>query len=65
VDELTDRELAVLRLLSSELTLREIGTELFVSHNTVKTHSRSVYRKLAASNREEAVNRARELNVLD
>jgi LuxR family transcriptional regulator, maltose regulon positive regulatory protein len=65
VEELTDRELAVLRLLSSELTLREIGTELFVSHNTVKTHSRSVYRKLAASNREEAVNRARELNVLD
>jgi LuxR family transcriptional regulator, maltose regulon positive regulatory protein len=64
-DELTDRELAVLRLLSSELTLREIGVELFVSHNTVKTHSRSVYRKLAASNREEAVNHARQLNVLD
>jgi LuxR family maltose regulon positive regulatory protein len=64
VDELTARELAVLRLLPSDLTLREIGSELFVSHNTVKTHSRSVYRKLAASNREEAVNRARELNVL-
>jgi LuxR family maltose regulon positive regulatory protein len=63
-DELTDRELAVLRLLSSRLSLREIGTELFVSYNTVKTHARGIYRKLSASTRAEAVARARQLGLL-
>ena len=59
-DELTDRELGVLRLLPSELSLREIGNELFVSLNTVKTHVRSIYLKLGAASREQAVARARE-----
>lgn len=62
--ELTDRELAVLRLLRSELSLREIGSALYVSLNTVKTHSRGIYRKLGASSREEAVERARELGLV-
>jgi LuxR family maltose regulon positive regulatory protein len=62
--ELTDRELAVLRLLRSELSLREIGAALYVSLNTVKTHSRGIYRKLDASSRQEAVNRARELGLV-
>jgi len=63
-DELTDRELAVLRLLPSELSRREIADALYVSQNTVKTHVKGIYRKLNASSRSEAVTRARELGVL-
>ena len=63
-EELTDRELAVLRLLSTRLSQREIGRELYVSVNTVKTHSRNLFRKLGASGREDAVERARELGLL-
>jgi LuxR family maltose regulon positive regulatory protein len=64
VEELTDRELAVLRLLPSERSLRQIGAVLYVSYNTVKTHVRGIYQKLAVSTRAEAVARARELNLL-
>ena len=46
VDELSERELAVLRLLASRLSLREFGDELYVSLNTIKTHARDVYAKL-------------------
>jgi ATP/maltotriose-dependent transcriptional regulator MalT len=63
-DELSDREFDVLRLLSTRLTLREIGGELFVSENTVKTHARSIYRKLNAGSRAEAVASARGLELL-
>ena len=63
-DELSDREFDVLRLLSTRLTLREIGGELFVSENTVKTHARSIYRKLNAASRAEAVASARGLELL-
>ncbi len=63
-DELTERELAVLRLLGGELSRRQIAEALFVSLDTVKTHMRGIYRKLGASSREEAVERARELRVL-
>ncbi len=63
-EELTDRELAVLRLLPSELSLREIGSALYVSLNTVKSHAKGVYRKLGASSRDEAVDRARELGLV-
>lgn len=62
--ELTDRELAVLRLLDTDLSQREIGTALYVSLNTVKTHTRGIFRKLRASNRREAVERARALGLL-
>jgi LuxR family maltose regulon positive regulatory protein len=62
--DLTDRELAVLRLLPSKLSLREIGSALYVSLNTVKSHSKGIYRKLGASSREEAVERARELGLV-
>ena len=47
--ELSDRELVILRLLASELSQREIGSELFVSFNTVKSHTRSVFRKLGVA----------------
>jgi LuxR family maltose regulon positive regulatory protein len=55
---LSDRERAVLRALSGPLTLREIAAELHVSHNTVKTQVRSVFRKLGAHDRAGAVARA-------
>ena len=58
-------ELGVLRLLATDLTQREIGTQLYLSVNTVKTHTRSLYRKLGASSREEAVTRASALGLLD
>jgi LuxR family maltose regulon positive regulatory protein len=57
--ELTARELAVLRLFDGELSHRQIGENLYVSLNTVKTHVRSIYRKLGVSSREEALERAR------
>jgi LuxR family maltose regulon positive regulatory protein len=63
-EQLTDREAAVLRFLPTMMSNHEIAAELFVSVNTVKTHLRSIYRKLAAADRREAVTRARELELL-
>jgi LuxR family maltose regulon positive regulatory protein len=63
-DELTAREEAVLRLLPSGLSAREIGSELGISRDTIKTHTKSIYRKLGVSSRREAVARARELELL-
>jgi LuxR family maltose regulon positive regulatory protein len=62
--ELSEREIAVLRLLATDLSQREIGAELYVSFNTVKTHTRTVFRKLGVSSREDAVARGRELGLL-
>lgn len=63
-DELTPKELEVLRLLATRLSRREIGERLYVSLNTVKTHQRAVYRKLGVEHRGAAVSRARELGLL-
>jgi LuxR family maltose regulon positive regulatory protein len=57
---LTDRELAVWRYLSTPLSAREIADALFISRNTLKSHLRSIYRKLGASTRHDAVVRGRE-----
>ena len=54
-EPLTAREVEVLRLLRSRLSLGEIAGELFLTRNTVKTHARAVYRKLGASSRAEAI----------
>jgi LuxR family maltose regulon positive regulatory protein len=62
--DLSDKELAVLRLMPSDSSLREIAQSLYLSQNTVKTHTRSIYRKLGASSREQAVVRGRELGLL-
>jgi LuxR family maltose regulon positive regulatory protein len=62
--DLTERELSVLRLLPSELSQREIGEALFVSLNTVKSHARSIYRKLNVDTRDDAVDLARVLGLL-
>jgi LuxR family maltose regulon positive regulatory protein len=63
-EELTAREQAVLGLLTSGLSAREIGDELGVSRNTIKTHTKSLYRKLGATGRLEAVARGRQLGLL-
>ena len=62
--DLSERELAILRLLASNLSQREIGSELYVSFNTVKSHTRSIFRKLGVGTRAEAVARGRELGYL-
>jgi LuxR family transcriptional regulator, maltose regulon positive regulatory protein len=61
---LTERELAVLRLLPTRLSTREIGRELYVSPNTVRSHVQAIYRKLGVSSRAEAVTNARQLGLL-
>jgi len=63
-DELSTRELEVLRYLATMLTADEIAGELYVSVNTIKAHTRSIFRKLGASRRQDAVVRAYECGVL-
>jgi len=63
-ESLTDRERSVLQLLPTSLTQREIGDELFLSINTVKTHVKSIFGKLGVESRARAVARARELRLL-
>jgi LuxR family transcriptional regulator, maltose regulon positive regulatory protein len=63
-EPLTERELAVLRLLPTRLSNREISRELFVSVNTVRSHVQAVYRKLGVATRAEAVAHAREVGLL-
>lgn len=63
-EELTSKELQVLRLLATRLSRREIGQRLYVSLNTVKSHQRAIHRKLGAADRNSAVARARELGLL-
>ena len=61
---LTPREFGVLKLLRSDLSERDIGRELYVSHYTVHSHVRSIYRKLAVRSRADALERSRELGIL-
>lgn len=63
-EELSERELSVLRFLPSQLSQREIASELYVSLNTVKTHCRAIYRKLGVDGRKAAVQTARERGLL-
>jgi LuxR family maltose regulon positive regulatory protein len=64
VEQLSERELAVLRYLPSTLSLPEIARELYVSPNTVKTQCSAIYRKLAVTSRQAAVQAAREHHLL-
>ncbi|RKS71034.1 LuxR family maltose regulon positive regulatory protein [Actinomadura pelletieri DSM 43383] len=64
VARLSERELEVLSLLSRMLTTDEIATEMYISVNTVKTHLKNIYRKLAVTRRGEAVRRARRYRLL-
>ena len=63
-DPLTEREEAVLHLLQGTLSLREIGQELHLSANTIKTHTQAIYRKLGVSTRHDAVRQGREAGLL-
>ena len=62
---LTTAELRLLPMLSTHLSFREIAEEMFLSRHTVKAEAMSIYRKLGASSRSQAVGRARELALLD
>jgi LuxR family maltose regulon positive regulatory protein len=64
VEQLSERELAVLRYLPTQLTQRDIAGQLYVSLNTVKSHSQAVYRKLGVTDRKAAVQAARDLHLL-
>jgi LuxR family maltose regulon positive regulatory protein len=63
VDELSGRELDVLRLLRSDLSGPDIARELFVSLNTFRTHTKNIYAKLGVNSRREAIRRAAELGL--
>jgi LuxR family maltose regulon positive regulatory protein len=62
---LTTAELRLLPMLSTHLSFPEIAEEMFLSRHTVKAEAMSIYRKLGASSRSQAVSRARELALLD
>jgi LuxR family transcriptional regulator, maltose regulon positive regulatory protein len=64
VEQPTLAELAVLRLLATDLSQREIGCELFLSMNTIKTHTRHLYGKLGVRSRDDAVHRASMLGLI-
>jgi ATP/maltotriose-dependent transcriptional regulator MalT len=61
---LTKREIDVLRSLATGKPITAIGKTLHISHNTMKTHLRNIYRKLSASGREEAVVKAQTLFII-
>lgn len=61
---LTQREHQILNLVASGLSNQEIANHIFLSRHTVETHIRSVYRKLAVTNRTKAISRAREIGLL-
>ena len=63
-DELSGREVEVLRGLAGPGSLREVADELYISRNTIKTHTRALYAKLGVGTREEAVRRGRELGLV-
>lgn len=63
-DPISARELEVLRLMAAGLSNREIGDKLFISLNTVKTHTKNINRKLDVGSRIKAVIRAKALNLI-
>jgi LuxR family maltose regulon positive regulatory protein len=63
-EELTDREIAILRALRGPLSAREIGAEMYLSINTVKGYTKSLYRKLGVATRADAVRRGQELGLI-
>jgi len=62
---LTGAELRLLPLLCTHLSFPEIATQMFLSRNTIKSQANSIYRKLGASTRSQAVTRLRDLGLLD
>jgi LuxR family maltose regulon positive regulatory protein len=64
VERLTERELSLLQFLPTRMTNQEIADTVYLSINTVKSHLRNIYRKLAVADRDGAVVRAAELGLL-
>jgi LuxR family maltose regulon positive regulatory protein len=64
IEPLSEREMQVLRLMDSALTNEEIGGELYVSVNTIRTHLRNIYAKLGVNRRGDAVRCAKELKLI-
>jgi LuxR family maltose regulon positive regulatory protein len=64
IEPLSERELAVLRLLGTDLDGPEVARALMVSLSTIRTHTRNIYSKLGVNNRRAAVRRAAELDLL-
>ena len=64
VEQLSEREREVLRFASSMLSTEEIAASMYLSVNTVKTHFKSIFRKLGATRRGEAVRRAKKLGLI-
>ena len=64
VEALTERERTVLSYLPTMFKAAEIASDLYVTINTIKAHQRSIYRKLGVDSRRDAVDRARQLNLL-
>jgi LuxR family maltose regulon positive regulatory protein len=63
-EPLSPAELVVLRLLATDLSQRGIGRRLFLSVNTIKTHTRNIYRKLGVASRQDAVVRGHALELI-
>jgi LuxR family maltose regulon positive regulatory protein len=64
IEPLSEREFEVLQLIAEGLTNQEIATRLFLSLNTVKTHTRNIYGKLNVHRRTQAIARSQELGLL-
>ena len=63
-DPLSKREMDVLELIAEGMTNQEIAQELYLSKNTIKSHSSKIYQKLNVNNRNQAVSKARLLGIL-
>ncbi len=64
LEPLSEREIEVLRLLATELSGPEMADALYVSLNTLRTHTKNIYGKLEVTSRRAAVRRAEELGLL-
>ena len=60
----SEAELGVLRMLATDLSTREIGEQLFLSPNTIRSHTRALYRKLGVNSRADAIARGTTLGLL-
>ena len=61
---MSERELEVLHYLARGLTYEEIGQQLFLSLNTIQFHVKNIYRKLLVNKRVQAIEKAREMNLI-
>ena len=62
--ELTKREIEIVKHLEFGKPITAIGASLHISHNTMKTHLKNVYRKLGADGRDQAVEKAKSLGLI-